>query len=411
MRRVVVTGIGLVSPLGCDVEIFWQRVLSGQSGVRHVQQFDVSAYPSQIAGEVVEFDIGAYMTSKAQRRSDPYCHYALAAAKIAVENSGLDVNRINAYRAGVIVGSGIGGLQTFQTQHSILKEKGPSRCSPFMIPQMISNMASGIIAIEYQFRGPNYSVVSACATASHAIGDSMRIIQRGDADVMVAGGSDASVCEIGFAGFCALRALSKRNNEPEKASRPFDAERDGFVMAEGAGIIILEEFDHARKRGAPIFCELSGFGMTCDAYHETAPLETGDGASKAMQFAMADARVTSEDVDYINAHGTSTKLNDNSETKAIKKAFGKEQAYRVMISSTKSVMGHLLGAAGAVESAVCALAIRDGIIPPTINYETPDPECDLDYVPNTAREKKIHVAMNNALGFGGHNATLIFKSI
>lgn len=410
MRKVVVTGIGVVSPLGCDSEVFWKRIISGSSGIRRVQQFDVTAYPSQIAGEVVEFNVDEFMDKKSRRRTDPYCHFAIAAAKMAVADSGLDMSREDPCRGGVIVGSGVGGLQAVQSQHDILRDRGPSRCSPYMIPQLICDMASGLIAIKFQLKGPNYAVVSACASALHAMGDSTRIIQRGDADIMVTGGSDASVCELGFAGFCALRALSTRNDEPEKASRPFDADRDGFVMAEGACVLILEELEHARKRGAQIYCELSGYGATCDAFHETAPAADGDGAARAMQIAMDDAHVTCDEVDYINAHGTGTKLNDSSETFAIKKVFGEEQAHRLMVSSTKSMTGHLLGAGGAIESAVCALAIRDGIIPPTINYETPDPECDLDYVPNTAREKKLKVVLNNALGFGGHNATLTFKA-
>jgi len=410
-RKVVVTGLGLVSPLGCDLELCWKRVVAGESGIRRVQRFDVSPYPSRIAGEVIEFDIDAFMTRKEQRRSDPYCQYAVAAGKLAFADSGLNAGNLDGHCVGVIIGSGIGGLQTFQTQHAILRDRGPDKTSPFTIPQMISNMASGLIAIEYGCKGPNYAVVSACATASHAIGDSMRIVQRGDADIMFAGGSDASICEMGFAGFCQLRALSRRNDEPERASRPFDAQRDGFVIAEGAAVLILEEYEHARKRGARVYCELAGYGATCDAFHETAPLEDGSEAGRAMQIAMKDAGITAGDVDYINAHGTSTSLNDKSETMAIKNALGEEHARRVMVSSTKSMVGHLLGAAGGFESAMCALAIRDGIVPPTINYENPDPECDLDYVPNTAREKKLGAVLNNALGFGGHNATLAFKAM
>ncbi|MBU4200415.1 MAG: beta-ketoacyl-ACP synthase II [Verrucomicrobia bacterium] len=411
MRKVVITGLGLVSPLGCDESLFWQRIVSGQSGIRRIQQFDVTSYPCQIAGEVVEFNLDAFMPKKDQRRSDPYSHYAIGAAKMAIACSGLDMSHEDPCRAGVIVGSGIGGLQTLQTQHTILKEKGPSRCSPYMILQMISNMAAGLIAIEYQFKGPNFSVVSACATAAHAIGEALRTIQHGDADIMVAGGSDASVCELGFAGFCALKALSTRNDEPQKASRPFDLNRDGFVMSEGAGILVLEELEHARQRGAPVYCELSGYGATCDAFHETAPSADGEGAARSMQLAMAESQTNPAGVDYINAHGTSTSLNDKCETLSIKKAFGAEQAHKVMISSTKSMTGHLLGAAGGVEAAICALAIKHGVVPATINYETPDPDCDLDYVPNTAREKKISVALSNSLGFGGHNATLAFRAI
>lgn len=410
-RKVVITGIGVVTPLGCDIKRFWERNVAGVSGVRHVTQFDVSRYPSQIAGEVVEFNANDFLSKKDQRRADLYCHYSMAAAKMAVADSGLEAAKEDPCRVAVIVASGIGGLQSLQVQHRILMEKGPERCSPFMIPQMICNMASGLIAIEFKFKGPNYAVVSACASATHAIGDAMRLIQYGDADMALTGGSDASVCELGFAGFCALRALSTRNNDPQKASRPFDKERDGFVIAEGAGILVLEELEHARRRGAPIYCELSGYGATCDAFHETAPSEDGEGAARAMQLAVRDSRANIDEVDYINAHGTSTFLNDRCETRAIKLALGDDISRRVMISSTKSMTGHLLGAAGAVESAVCALAIKHGVIPPTINYTTPDPECDLDFVPNTARSKKIRLALSNSLGFGGHNATLAFRPI
>jgi 3-oxoacyl-[acyl-carrier-protein] synthase II len=404
--------VGVVGPLGCDEKKIWERLVAGQSGIRRVQQFDVSAYPSQIAGEVVEFNPDAFLSKKDQRRSDPYAHYAIAAAKIAIAGSGLDMAREDPCRAGVIIGSGIGGLQTLQIQHKVLLDKGPSRCSPYMILQMISNMAAGMIAIEYQFKGPNFAVVSACATAAHAIGEALRKIQHGEADIMVAGGSDASVCHLGFAGFCALKALStSRNAEPHKASRPFDLNRDGFVMAEGAGVLVLEEIEHARRRGAPIYCELSGYGATCDAFHETAPSADGEGAARSMRLALEDSGAGPADVDYINAHGTSTELNDKCETLSIKLAFGQEQARKLMISSTKSMTGHLLGAAGGIEAAICALAVKHGVIPPTINYETPDPACDLDYVPNTAREKKIRLALSNSLGFGGHNATLAFRAV
>lgn len=411
MRKVVITGLGVVSPFGCDLAQFWQKNIAGESAIHRVSQFDVSAYPSQIAGEIRDFNADLFLSKKEQRRTDLYCQYAMAAAKLALKDSALDFSKISdPYRAGVVVGSGIGGLQTLQTQYKILVEKGAGRCSPFMIPEMISNMAAGLIAIDFKIKGPNYAVVSACATGTHAIGDALRIIQRGDTDIMVAGGSDAGVCILGFAGFCALRALSTRNDEPEKASRPFDAGRDGFVMGDGAGILILEEYEHARKRGANIYCELSGYGATCDAFHETAPAEDGSGAAKAMALALEDSRENTEAVDYINAHGTSTSLNDKCETLAVKRALG-EHARKVMVSSTKSMIGHLLGAAGAVEAAVCALAIKNGVIPPTINYTTPDPDCDLDYVPNTAREKKIRLAMSNSLGFGGHNATLAFRAV
>jgi len=411
MRKVVITGIGLVTPFGCEVQQFWQKNIAGASGVRRIKQFDISPYPSQIGGEVVDFNIDLFLSKKEQRRSDPYCHYAIAAAKLALKDSTLDFSKIDPYRAGVIVGSGVGGLQSFQTQYKVLLEKGPTRCSPFTIPELICNMAAGLIAIDFQIKGPNYAIVSACATATHAIGDAFRIIQRGDTDIMVTGGSDASICSLGYGGFCALRALSTRNDEPEKASCPFDAKRDGFVMAEGAGILILEEYESARKRGANIYCELCGYGATCDAFHETAPALDGSGAAKGMELALKDASENTDSVDYINAHGTSTILNDKCETIAIKAALGEAKARKVMISSTKSMIGHLLGAAGAVEAAVCALAIKHGIVPPTINYTTPDPACDLDYVPNTAREKKVRLALSNSLGFGGHNATIALRAI
>jgi len=391
--------------------VFWDRLKAGQSGIRRIQAFDAAGFASQIAGEVVEFDVDAYVPKKRQRRMDPFSHYAMGAAKMAVSSSGIDVGAEDAERIGVIVGSGIGGLQTLEIQHSILRDRGPSRCSPFMIPQMISNMAGGLIAIEFDARGPNYAVISACATAAHAIGDALRIIQRDEADIMIAGGTDACVCVLGVGGFCAMRALSTRNDEPEKASRPFDAGRDGFIIAEGAGIVVVEELERAKRRGADIFCEIAGFGMTCDAFHETAPAEDGRGAARAMTLAMADAVLAGEDVDYINAHGTSTLLNDKVETMAIKSALGEEAAGRVMISSTKSMTGHLLGAAAGVETAACAMALKHGVLPPTINHETPDPECDLDYVPNTAREVKIRSCLNNSLGFGGHNACLAFRRL
>jgi 3-oxoacyl-[acyl-carrier-protein] synthase II len=341
---------------------------------------------------------------------DPYSQFALAASKMALDHSGLNLPGENAERIGVIVSSGIGGLKTLQAQHIVLRERGPSRCSPFRIPQMIGNIASGLVAIQHGLKGPNFGIVSACASSAHSIGEAMKIVARGDADVMLAGGSEAAVCELGVAGFCAMKAMSTRNDDPAKASRPFDLHRDGFVMGEGACVMVLEELEHAKKRGAAILCEVAGFGMTCDAYHITAPDDTGDGAARALRMAMKDAGVTPDQVSYINAHGTSTSLNDKLETMAIKQALGEENARRVMISSTKSMTGHLLGAAGAVETAVCALAIRDGVVPPTINYETPDPDCDLDYVPNKARDAKVRVCLNNSLGFGGHNASLAIKA-
>ncbi len=409
-RRVVVTGLGVVSPLGCELNTFWQRLTAGYSSVRRITRFDASALTSQIAAEVLDFNVDAFIPKKEQRRMDPFCHYGVAAARMAIADAGLDVKAEDPTRLGVIAGSGIGGLSTLEAQHTVLMEKGPDRCSPFMIPQMIINMVAGLIAIEHGLKGPNYSVVSACASAAHCLGDALRVIQRGEADVLVSGGAEATITPIGMAGFCSMRALSTRNDAPEKASRPFDANRDGFVMGEGAGMLVLEELEHARRRGARIYCELAGYGATCDANHITAPAEGGEGAARAMMLAMKDAGLTPADVDYINAHGTSTDLNDKNETAAIKTALGMEQARRVMVSSTKSMTGHLLGAAGGVESIACALAIYHGMVPPTINYETPDPECDLDYVPNTARPFKVRAALNNSLGFGGHNATLAFRA-
>ncbi|HBA83177.1 MAG TPA: beta-ketoacyl-[acyl-carrier-protein] synthase II [Verrucomicrobia bacterium] len=410
-RRVVVTGLGVVSPLGCALDKFWDRLIHGQSGVRPIQTFDVSRYPSKIAGEVVEFDIDAFISKKEQRRMDPFSHYGIAAAKMAVTDSGLALDQENTERIGVVVGSGIGGLQVLQEQHGKFMQQGPSRFSPFMIPQMITNIVSGLIAIEHGLKGPNFCVVSACASGTHSLGESLRIIQHGEADVMLAGGAEAPMCDLGVGGFCAMRALSTRNDDPQKASRPFDADRDGFVIGEGAGVLVLEELEHAQKRGARIYCELAGYGRTCDAFHMTAPDDQASGASRGMKLAFEDAGLTAEGIDYINAHGTSTELNDKCETLAIKKAFGEELARKVMISSTKSMTGHLLGAAGAIESAICALVLQNGIIPPTINYTTPDPFCDLDYVPNTAREVKVRACLNNSLGFGGHNATLCFKAM
>jgi len=410
MRKAVITGIGVVTPLGLDVKVFWERLVSGRSGIRRITKFDASQLASQIAGEVIDFDADSYIPKKDQRRLDEYSQYAMVAADMAIADSGMDMNAQDPERIGAIVASGIGGLRTLEIQHTVLMEKGANRCSPFMIPQMISNMATGLIAIKHNLKGPNYGVVSACASAAHAIGDALRLIQRGDVDAMLAGGAEASICELGVAGFCAMRALSTRNDEPARASRPFDAERDGFIMSEGSAVLVMEDMERAKKRGATIYCEVAGIGMTCDAYHVTAPAEDGKGAAQAMKLAMKDGGVGPEDVDYINAHGTSTPLNDKVETKAIKSAMGEDRARKVMISSSKSMIGHLLGAAGGIEAVVCALAIRDKVVPPTINYENPDPECDLDYVPNTAREAVVRACLTNSLGFGGHNATLLLKS-
>lgn len=411
MRKAVITGIGVVSPLGSDLKTFWDRIKAGQSGIKPITKFDVTGYDSRIAGQVDGFDPAAFIEKKEMRRMDEFCHYAVAAAKMAVTDSGLDMSRETPERVGVIAGSGIGGLQTLQAQFAVLRDKGPSRCSPFMIPMMISNMAAGLIAIRHNMKGPNFSIITACATALHSVGEAAKIIQRGDADAIVAGGAEAAVCELGLAGFASMGALSVRNDEPTRASRPFDADRTGFVIAEGAGIVVVEELEHARRRNAPIYCEVAGFGMTCDAFHITAPDEDGEGAKRAMQMAMNDAGLNPADVQYVNAHGTSTKLNDKIETLAIKKAFGEERARKIMVSSTKSMTGHLLGAAGGIETAVCALALRDGVVPPTINYEKPDPDCDLDYVPNTARQVGIKACLNNSLGFGGHNGCIALRRL
>jgi 3-oxoacyl-[acyl-carrier-protein] synthase II len=407
-RRVVITGLGAVTPLGNDVETFWQNLKNSVSGIHKIEAFDTAAYDCKIGGEVRGFDPKAFFKNpKDVRRADRFAHLALAAAKMALDDSGIDVEKLSRRdRFGVIVSSGIGGLKTLQDQLMILLTKGPSRTSPFTIPMLISNMASGLISMEYDLRGPNMCIVTACATSNNAIGESWRAIKFGDADIFLAGGSEASIVGIGLAGFSAMKALSLRNDEPERASRPFDRDRDGFVMSEGAGIVVVEELEHAKARDAKIYCELTGYGLSADAYHMTAPPPNGEGAVRAMQLALEHARVSPDQVDYINAHATSTDIGDLCETRAIKQVFG-EQAYKVSISSTKSMTGHLLGGAGGIEMAACALAIRDSVIPPTINLENPGEGCDLDYTPNVAREKKVRVALNNSFGFGGHNATLV----
>ncbi len=410
-RIVAVTGMGVVSPLGCDLGRVWERLSKGQSGIRRMTHMDPSAYNSQIAGEVVELDLDRFISKKEQRRMDPFSQYGMAAAKMAVADAGIDFSATDTDRVGVLVGSGIGGLQVLQEQMMVYMEKGPSRFSPFMIPQMITNIIAGQIAIEYGLKGPNFCITSACATGTHCLGEAMRMIRNGEADVMLAGGTESPICALGVGGFAAMRALSQRNDAPEKASRPFDRDRDGFVIAEGAGVLVLEELEHARKRGARVYAELAGYGRTCDAFHITAPDEQARGATRGMQQAMADAQVNPEDIDYINAHGTSTSLNDKGETLAIKQSLGIEHARKVAISSTKSMTGHTLGAAGAVESVACCLMMKNGVAHPTINQENADPDCDLDYVPNVARELKIRACLNNSLGFGGHNATLCFKAL
>jgi 3-oxoacyl-[acyl-carrier-protein] synthase II len=405
-RRVVITGIGVVTPVGNDLESFWTSLKEGKSGIGRIQAFDISNYDCQIAGEVRNFDPKPFFKNpKDIRRTDRFVQLSMAASKMSLHDSGLDLEKINRDRFGTIISSGIGGLKTLEDQFSVLMNKGPNRVSAFTIPMLISNMASGVISMEFGLRGPNMCIVTACATSNNSIGESWRMIKFGDADIFLAGGSEASIVELGLAGFSAMKALSRRNDQPERASRPFDRDRDGFVMSEGAGICVVEELQHAKKRGAKIYCELTGYGLSADAHHMTAPPEDGEGAARAMKIALDHAKVLPGDVDYINAHATSTGLGDVSETKAIKRVFGDQT--KVSISATKSMTGHLLGGAGAVEMAACAMAIRDGIIPPTINLENPDPECDLDYTANKAKEKKVRVTLNNSFGFGGHNATLV----
>ena len=408
-RKVVVTGIGMVTPVGIGVEESWKAVCAGRSGVGPVTKFDASSFPSQIAAEVKGFRAEDFMEKQKVRRFDAFIHFAIASARMAVEDSGLDIDDNNRDRIGCVTGSGIGGLPMIEHFHKILLEKGPKRISPFFIPGIIANMVAGEIAIEFGARGPNTAITTACAASAHAIGESFRLIREGRADVMITGGSEAVISPLAFGGFCAMHALSTRNDEPEKASRPFDMERDGFIMGEGAGILILEEIDHAKRRGAKIYAEICGYGLSGDAYHVAAPDPNSIGAINCLKMALNDAGMSPEDIDYINAHGTSTKLNDISETRAIKTVL-KEHAYRIPISATKSMTGHLLGGAGAVEAIFSILTINHGIIPPTINYEKPDPECDLDYVPNKARKANVNVAMSNSFGFGGTNASLVFRA-
>ena len=410
-RRVVVTGLGVVSPVGSTLDTFWAAIQAGENGIGPITYFDTAAFDTKFAGQVKGFNVEDFMSKKEARHMDPFCHYGIAAAKLAVDDSGLDMSKEDATRVGVVASSGVGGLQVLQSQMDVLRSRGPGRFSPFIIPQMITNILPGIISINHGMKGPNFAIVTACASGTHCIGEALELIRRGKADAMLAGGAEGAICELGVGGFNAMRALSTRNDSPQTASRPFDKDRDGFVMAEGAGMLILEEYGHAQARGAKIYCELAGFGCSGDAYHITAPDESASGPSRGMMLAIQDAGLTPADIDYVNAHGTSTPLNDAGETKAIKIALGEERARQIAVSSTKSMTGHLLGAAGGVESVVCALAIRDGVLPPTINYTTPDPGCDLDYVPNKARKAKIRACLNNSLGFGGHNATLCFRAL
>ncbi len=408
-RRIVVTGLGLVTPLGTGVDKTWKAICAGESGIGRITKFDPSAYDAQIAGEVKDFDPARFIEKKEIKKMDTFIHYAVGAAQMAADDAGLKVQPDEATRVGVYIGSGIGGLGSIEHYHDVLKDKGPGRVSPFFIPMTIINLASGQVAIRLGAKGPNSCAVTACATGNHCIGDAFRLIQRGDADVMVAGGAEAAITPLGVAGFAAAKALSFRNAEPARASRPFDADRDGFVLGEGAGVVVLEELEHARRRGARIYAEVIGYGMNSDAYHITAPPEEGEGAVRCMELALKDAGIAKEQIGYINAHGTST-MADAIETRAIKTVFG-EQAYRIPVSSTKSMTGHLLGAAGGIEAVFSILALHHGILPPTINLDHPDPACDLDYVPHKARPAAIRAALSNSFGFGGVNACLIFGRV
>jgi 3-oxoacyl-[acyl-carrier-protein] synthase II len=409
VRRVVVTGLGMVTPLGTGVEKSWEAACSGTSGIAPITKFDATGFSSQIAGEVKDFRSQDFMDKQEIRRFDIFIHYAIASARMAMEDARLKIDANNCYRVGAVTGTGLGGLATLEYYHSVLLEKGPKRISPFFIPGIIANMVPGQIAIEFGTKGPNLSIETACAASAHAVGESFRMIRDGISDAMITGGAEAVITPLALGGFCSMRALSTRNDAPEKASRPFDLDRDGFIMGEGSGILILEELEAALERGAKIYAEVVGYGLTGDAYHVSAPDPDGEGAIQCMRMALDFAGLQPEAIDYINAHGTSTKLNDLSENKAIKSVFG-EHAYKLCISSTKSVTGHLLGGAGGIEAIFTVLTLKNGIVPPTMNYETPDPECDLDYVPNVARKADVKLAMSNSFGFGGTNASLIFKA-
>lgn len=406
-RRVVITGMGVVSSLGIGVDKFWNSIKEGKNGISPITRFDTTNMPAKVAAQINGFEPGDFIDKKEAKRMDRYTQYAMAAAKLAVENSKMDMEAVDKERMGVIIGSGIGGIETFEIQHENLMNKGPGRVSPFFIPMMIANMASGMVAIEYGAKGFNECVVTACATSTNAIGDAFKVIQRGDADIMITGGAEAAITPMSVAGFCSMKALST-TEDPSCACRPFDAERNGFIMAEGAGVVIIEELEHALKRGAYIISEIVGYGCTNDAYHITAPAPDGEGGARCMKKALDDAGIKPEDVAYINAHGTSTDYNDKFETAAIKKVFG-DHAKKLAVSSTKSMTGHMLGGAGAIEAIITSLSLKEGFLPPTINYKTPDPECDLDYVPNVGRNAEFEYAISNSLGFGGHNATIAIK--
>ena len=409
-HRVLVTGTGVISPLGNSTEECWANLIAGHSGAGPITRFDASAYETRFACEVRNFAPEGVMDRKVAKRMDRFAQFAVAASHEALKNAGLDLETEDRDRIGVVIGSGIGGMETFESQHDILRERGPGRVSPFFIPMMISDMGSGQVSIQFGLRGPNFATVSACASGAHAIGESLRLLRAGDADVMVAGGAEATITPMSLAGFSSSRALSTRNDDPQRASRPFDIDRDGFVIGEGAGVIILETEDHARRRGAPLLCELGGYGASADAYHLTAPSEDGNGAARAMKRALMDAGIPAEDVEYINAHGTSTPAGDPAEVRAVKSVFG-DHARRLMMSSTKSMTGHLLGAAGGLEAVVTALTLARGVVPPTTNLERPDPQCDLDFVPNQARQRPVKAALSNSFGFGGHNVTLAMRSV
>ena len=409
-RRVVVTGLGAVTPAGNDVTETWSNIVAGRSGIRAIDAFDVSGYASRIGGAVRDLDLSPYLTPRDARRMDPFIHYGLVAGIQAIEDADLEVTEANAERIGVCIGSGIGGLPGIEKGHETLLNGGPRKVSPFFVPSNIINMVAGNLSIRYGIKGPNYSIVTACSTGAHCIGDASRMIERGDADCMLAGGTEMATSPTGLAGFASARALSTRNDDPEGASRPWDEGRDGFVLADGAGVVVLESLEHAERRGARIYAEMAGFGMSGDAFHITLPPDDGAGARRCMQLALDDAGVSPGDVDYINAHGTSTPAGDVIETRAVREVFG-EHAKRLAISSTKSMIGHTLGAAGGIEAIFCVLAIRDGVAPPTINLQDPSPDCDLDYVPNRAREMKIDVALSNSFGFGGTNGSLVFRSL
>ena len=406
--RVVITGLGPITSIGMGKDEYWNGLVSGKIGIDKISSFDTKDFSTQIAAEIKNFDPSPYINKKEIRHMDRFVHFAIVASSYAVQDSGLDLEKIDKERAGVLVGSGIGGIATLEREHSNLVEKGPGRISPFLIPMLIVNMASGCVSIQFGFKGPNIAVATACATGTHAIGEAFKIIQRGDADIMLTGGAEASITPLGVGGFCAARALSTRNDEPQRASRPFDKMRDGFVMGEGAGVVVLETLEHAMKRSAHIYAEVIGYNMTGDAFHMTSPDTSADQATRCMALTLKDAGIKPEDVSYINAHGTSTHLNDKCETMAIKRVFG-DYAYKIPVSSTKAMTGHLLGAAGAIEAIACALSVEKNIILPTMNYENPDPECDLDYVPNKPREGKVDIALSNSFAFGGHNTTIAIR--